>query len=494
MSFEELVTIVVYDYLWGLPLVLLVLFTGIYLTVRSKFFPFRHFVLVMKSTLGSMFGKKKASAEGAGVLSSMEAVSAALGTTIGVGNIGGVASAIAVGGPGAVFWLWVAALFGLIIKMAEITLAVHYRSKDANNEAYGGPNYYMKKGIGIEKNWTVVFKVLSALFAFGMLIGYFINIQTYTVSEAVANTFDISMIGVGVFYTIALYIMIGGGLKSVGRFATVLVPFMCIFYIAGGLFIVAINFADFPAMMSLIMDGAFNGTAATGGFVGAGVSLAIKSGMARSVFSTEAGWGASAMIHATAKVDHPVKQGMFGIFEVFVTFIVCTITSMVILITGVWNSGLDGATLTLAGFETGVGSMGRIILVVGVFLFGLTTSSGLYAQSEVVVRYLLGDSKWKNKILTFYKWTYPLPSLAMVVIAVYMGYPGATLWLFSDASTALPILANVIALLILLPRFLALIKDYMARYQGVGKIDPDFRIFYEKDQDAEVKERAEWEH
>ena len=199
MSFEELVTIVVYDYLWGLPLVLLVLFTGIYLTVRSKFFPFRHFVLVMKSTLGSMFGKKKASAEGAGVLSSMEAVSAALGTTIGVGNIGGVASAIAVGGPGAVFWLWVAALFGLIIKMAEITLAVHYRSKDANNEAYGGPNYYMKKGIGIEKNWTVVFKVLSALFAFGMLIGYFINIQTYTVSEAVANTFDISMIGVGVF-------------------------------------------------------------------------------------------------------------------------------------------------------------------------------------------------------------------------------------------------------------------------------------------------------
>lgn len=200
------------------------------------------------------------------------------------------------------------------------------------------------------------------------------------------------------------------------------------------------------------------------------------------------------MIHATAKVDHPVRQGLMGIFEVFMdTFVICSITCIVILVTGVWSSGLDGATLTLAAFETGVGAPGRIILAVGVFLFGLTTSSGVYAQIEVVVRYLIGNSPAKDKILTFYKWTYPIPSLIMVLIAVYMGYPGTTLWLFSDASTALPILANIIALLILTPRFTGLIKDYKARYLGKGDIQPDFPIFYEKDQDEQAKERAEWE-
>lgn len=190
---------------------------------------------------------------------------------------------------------------------------------------------------------------------------------------------------------------------------------------------------------------------------------------------------------------HHIRQGLMGIFEVFMdTFVICTITCIVILVTGVWSSGLDGATLTLAAFETGVGSIGRIILAVGVFLFGLTTSSGVYAQIEVVVRYLIGDSPAKNKILTFYKWTYPIPSLALVFIAVYMGYPGTTIWLFSDASTALPILANIITLLILTPRFTGLIKDYKARYLGQGKIQEDFPIFYEKDQDEEVKARAEW--
>ena len=288
------------------------------------------------------------------------------------------------------------------------------------------------------------------------------------------------MLVVGIVYTIALYVMISGGLKSVGKFAMTMVPFMCIFYILAGLFIMFRNAPQIPAMFKLVFDSAFNGTAAAGGFMGASVSLAIKTGMARSVFSNEAGWGSAPMIHASAKVDHPIKQGMMGIFEVFVdTFVVCTITCIVILITGVWNSGLDGATLTLSAFETGIGSIGRIILALGVFLFGLTTSSGVYAQIEVVVRYLVGNSKMKNKILKFYKWTYPIPSLGMVVIAVYLGYPGATLWLFSDASTALPILAN-------------LIKDYMARYKHVGTVDPEFPIFYEKEEDEEVKARAEW--
>lgn len=496
MSFEDIISIIVYDYLWGLPLVILILATGLYITIRSGFFQFSGFGLAMRHAFGSIFKKEASDSNDTGVLSPLEAMSTALGTTIGVGNIGGVASAIAVGGPGAVFWMWLAGLFGMITKMAEITLAVHYRSKDENNEAYGGPNYYMKKGIGIEKKgpiWKVVFKVLSAVFAFGFLIGYFINIQTYTVSEAVANTFNFGMIPVGIIYTLALYVMISGGLKSVGKFAMKMVPFMCVFYILAGLYIAVINIGQLPEMFALIFNSAFNGTAALGGFMGASVSLAIKTGMSRSVFSNEAGWGSAPMIHATAKVDHPIRQGLMGIFEVFMdTFVICTITCIVILVTGVWSSGLDGATLTLAAFETGVGSIGRIILAVGVFLFGLTTSSGVYAQIEVVVRYLIGDSPAKNKILTFYKWTYPIPSLALVFIAVYMGYPGTTIWLFSDASTALPILANIITLLILTPRFTGLIKDYKARYLGQGKIQEDFPIFYEKDQDEEVKARAEW--
>ena len=490
MNLEEFMSVLIWDYMWGLPMVVLILATGLYITVRTGFFQFRGFGTAMKHAFRSIFGKEEADKNDTGVLSPLEAMSTALGTTIGVGNIGGVASAIAVGGPGAVFWMWVAGLFGMIIKMSEITLAVHYRSKDQNNEAYGGPNYYMKKCIGTELNLKVIFKILSALFAFGFLLGYFINIQTYTVAEAVGNTFDIGMIPVGIVYTLALYVLISGGLKSVGRFASKLVPFMCIFYLGAGLFIIARNAPAIPGVIGLIFQSAFTGTAALGGFMGASISLAIKTGMARSVFSNEAGWGSAPMIHATAKVDHPIKQGLMGVFEVFMdTFVICTITCLVILCTGQWSSGLDGATLTLAAFETGIGSFGRIALALGVFLFGLTTSSGIYAQMEVVVRYLVGESKLKNAILTFYKWTYPIPSLAMVYIAVYMGYPGTTVWLFSDFGTALPIFANIVALLILTPKFSSLLRDYKARYLGQGKPDPDFHIFYEKEEN-EIAHKA----
>lgn len=489
MSLEDFMITLIWDYMWGLPMVILILATGLYITVRTGCFQFTGFKLAMRHAFGSIFGKEKKDRNETGVLSPLEAMSTALGTTIGVGNIGGVATAIAVGGPGSVFWMWVAGLFGMIIKMAEITLAVHYRSKDENNEAYGGPNYYIKKGIGIERNLKGVFKVLSFLFAFGFLTGYFINIQTYTVSEAVANTFDFGMIGVGIVYTAALYVMISGGLRSVGKFAIKMVPFMCIFYLGAGIFIIIKNMGALPGVVGMIFESAFTGSAALGGFMGASVSMAMKTGMARSVFSNEAGWGSAPMIHASAKVDHPIKQGLMGIFEVFVdTFVICTITCLVIMVTGQWSSGLDGATLTLAAFETGIGSLGRFVLALGVFIFGLTTSSGVYAQIEVVVRYLIGDSPRKRTILSVYKWTYPIPSLALVFIAVYMGYPGTTVWLFSDASTALPIFANIVALLILTPKFTSLIRDYKARYLGVGNVDPSYPIFYEKEENEKAKE------
>ncbi|MEG1602599.1 MAG: amino acid carrier protein [Cloacibacillus sp.] len=481
MSTVDLISLIVWDYMWGLPLVMVVLASGLYLSLRTGFFQITNFGVAMRHAWSSIRGRDRDKNE-TGLFSSIEATSVALGTTIGVGNIGGVATAIATGGPGAVFWMWLAALFGMIIKMAEVTLAVYYRSKDDNGAAYGGPNHYMKKGIGIEKNMPHVFKFLSFLFAFGFLTGYFINIQTYTVSEAVANTFGLKLMTVGVVYTIALYAMISGGMKQLGKIALMLVPFMCIFYLAGGIFILLRNVAEIPAAFSLIFKNAFTGTAALGGFMGAAVTQAIKVGLARSVFSNEAGWGSAPMIHASAKVDHPVKQGLMGIFEVFVdTFVICSITCLIIIVTGQWSSGLDGATLTLAAFETGMGRFGRVILAAGVFIFGITTSSGLYAQIEVVLRYLIGDFPRKDALLYFYKWTYPLPSLALVYIAVYFEFPGTTVWLFSDASTALPIFANVIALSILTPKFIILLNDYKAKYLGVGTADPQFEVLYDSE-------------
>lgn len=376
-----------------------------------------------------------------------------------------------------------AGFLGQIIKMAEITLAVHYRSKDKNGLAYGGPNYYMQKGIGKQKGMEKLFKILSTIFAFGFMVGFFINIQIYTVSEAIGNTFNVSLITVAIIFTILLYILIAGGLPSLGKTASKIVPFMVLFYIGGGLFIILKNIDQLPYAFGLIFGSAFTGTSAIGGFTGATFSKAIKIGMARSVFSNEAGWGSAPMIHASSKVDHPIKQGILGVFEVFVdTILICSITALVVIITGQWSSGLDGATLTLSAFEVGMGKPARIVMAIGVFLFGITTTSGIYAQMEVIVRYLIGESRKKDLILWIYKWSYPIPSLALVFIAVYYKFPGTAIWLFSDASTALPIFANVLSLIILSPKFIELLKDYKARYMGIGEVDDEFQIFYEEDE------------
>jgi len=472
----EFIENIVLNYLWGMPMVILILATGFYLTVKSNFFQFTKLGYALKYAKNQIFSKDS---DSDGIVSAFEAVSIAIGTTVGVGNIGGVASAIALGGPGSVFWMWLAGIFGQIIKMVEITLAVHYRNTDSDGSTYGGPNYYIHKGIGDEKGHKKLAKFLSILFAFGFMVGFFINIQTYTVAEAIAGTFNINIVLISVVFTILLYIMISGGLSGLGKVASILVPFMVIFYLLGGLFIILKNISLLPYTIKLIFKSAFTPTAAMGGFVGSTVAQTIKIGMSRSVFSNEAGWGSSPMIHASAKTNHPIKQGLLGIFEVFVdTILVCSITAITIIITGQWSSGLDGATLTLSAFEVGIGPIARTILTIAIFLFGITTSSGLYAQMEVVVRYLVGDNKRKDMLLKIYKWAYPIPSLLLVIIAAYHQYPGSTVWLFNDISTALPIFANIVSILILSPKFFLLLKDYMARYMGIGSVDESIDIFY----------------
>lgn len=467
-------------FLWGLPLILTMVFVGLYFTIRSGFFQFRYFPHILKETLSKVFRKKDKEESGKGILSSFEAVATAVGGTVGVANIGGVATAIAVGGPGAVFWMWLTALLGMIIKTVEVTLAVYYRSTDENGDPYGGPTYYMEKGLGEERGFKLWF-IPAILFGFGIFSTFFITMQNYTISEAISSTFNIGMIPASILFCILIYFVIWGGIKQVGKVASKIVPTMVVFYIAAGLFIILVNIDQLGHAFSLIFSGAFGGTAAVGGFTGAAVAQVIRMGMARAVYSNEAGWGTSAMIHSTAKVNHPVKQGVWGAFEVFIdTIIVATITALTIIITGAWSSGLTGADLTLTAFETEVGSIGRIIITLSIILFGLTTLTGWYSYYEIVLRHLFKNKiELKNKILKFFIYLFPIPGMLMVVYGTVYGLPGQTIWFFADISSAIPTFINVVVILLLGKQFLALLKDYKARYLGIGKVDPNFPLFYE---------------
>ena len=375
----------VVSFLWGTPLIVGILFTGFYITLRSGFFQFAFFGHIMKNTFGNLLSKNKEEGSEKGILSPVEAVSTAIGGSVGVGNIGGVATAIATGGPGAVFWMWVCALVGMIIKTAEVTLAVHYRNTDEEGNPYGGPTYYIEKGLGEEKGFKL-WPLMAFLFGGGIFATFFITLQNYTVSEALDSAFGIGMIPASLIYCFLTYVMIFGGIKHVGKIAGKIVPLMCLFYIISCLYIIISNISELPAVFELIFKSAFTGTAAVGGFAGAGISQVIRLGVSRSVYSNEAGWGTSPMIHSTSKTDHPVKQGLWGGFEVFVdTMLVCTMTAITVIITGQWSSGLSGATLTLSAFEIGMGPIGKSILAIGVFLFGITTSSGWYSYYEIIL-------------------------------------------------------------------------------------------------------------
>ncbi|MGB9813815.1 MAG: alanine/glycine:cation symporter family protein [Thermovenabulum sp.] len=447
--------------LWGKPLIYTVLFVGLFFTIGSGFWQFKNIGYILKNTLGKI-GIKSEGQEG--ILTPFQAVSVALAGTIGVGNIAGVASAIAVGGPGAVFWMWVCALVGMMTKMVEVTLAVHYRDKNPDGSTYGGPTYYMEKGLGIERGFKY-WKPLAVLFGVGIFSTFFITLQNYTVCEAINTTFKIPMLIVGLVYIILTYIVILGGIKKVGEVSSYVVPFMALFYIIGGLFIILSRFSDALNGIALIFKSAFSGTAAVGGFAGATISKAMQMGVARSIYSNEAGWGTAPMAHSTAKTDHPVRQGLWGAFEVFMdTIVVCSITALVIITTGMWSSGASGASLTLSAFEKGLGFFGKIVVTIGIFLFGWSTTTGWYAYYEIILRHLMkGKEGFQKTILTIYKYLYPIPGFLMVVFAVTTGLPPAIVWLLADVTSAVPTFVNLIVILILAPRFFELLHDFNAR-------------------------------
>lgn len=462
---------------WGLPLIVLLLFTGLYFTARTGFFQFKHFGWIINKTIKSA----RKEAKGKGTISSLQAMMTSVGATVGTGDIGGVGVAIAVGGPGALFWIWVVAFLGMVTKMVEVSLALHYRKKDDLGERYvGGPTFYMQYGLGEEKGWGKYYKILAVLFGFGILLSIVFTLTCFNVADGIhASIPNISRSAVSIVYGICVVIVLAGGFKRVANVAEKIVPFMCAGYIMCALLIVVFNIDRFPTVMAEIFKGAFTGTAAVGGFTGATVRQVIKTGAQRSLYTNEAGWGTSPMIHASATVKHPVEQGIWSALDVFVdTIIVSNVTGLAILFAGVWDSGKTGAALTLSAFEKGLGPAASVVLSLALFFFGFTTTTGSYVHFDTIIRHAFGDSKLGKFFVKFIKYAVPIPPVVTVLLADRFDVIGSEIWGLVDLATGIPTFANLIAILLLGGKFIALFKDYKAKYMGEGEVDPKFKPWY----------------
>jgi AGCS family alanine or glycine:cation symporter len=431
---------------WGPYMLVLIVGTGIYLTTRTYFLQVFKFGYMWKNTIGKMMEKPEG-AEGA--ITPFQALATALAGTIGTGNIAGVATAIATGGPGAVFWMWLSAFFGMVTKYAEVVLAVRYRVKRPDGGWAGGPMYYISRGMG--ENW----KWLATLFAFfGVFASFGIGnmTQANSMADVMATTFSIPHNVTGIVILVLAGLVIVGGIKRIAQVTEKLVPFMAIFYVVGGLIILATRLSAIPEAFALIFRHAFTPTAAVGGFAGATVRKAMTLGVARGVFSNEAGLGSAPIAHAMAQTDHPVRQALWGIFEVFAdTIVVCSITALSIIVTGAWQSGITGASLTSHAFNLGLPGPGGIIVAIGVFLFAYSTLISWAFYGEKCTEYLLGTSAAK-----IYRYVF-LPF-------IYVGAVGALepIWLLADTLNGLMAVPNLIALLALSGVVVRLTKEYFA--------------------------------
>lgn len=431
---------------WGPYMLVLLVGTGIFLTFRSSFPQVFKFGYVLKNTIGKLMEK----GEGAeGDITPFQALSTALAATIGTGNIAGVATAIATGGPGAVFWMWFSAFFGMVTKFGEVVLAVRYREQKPDGSWAGGPMYYISKGMG--DNW----KWLAALFAFfGAFASFGIGnmTQANSVAAALEANFSIPPLVTGIILMVFTGLVIVGGIKRIAQVTEKLVPFMAIFYIVGGLIILVTNISALPAAFALIFRNAFTPSAAAGGFAGATVMQAMRYGVARGVFSNEAGLGSAPIAHAAAKTDHPVRQGLWGIFEVFAdTIVVCSITALTIIVTGAWQSGQTGAALTSHAFSLGLAGIGGYIVAIGIVLFAYSTLIGWAFYGEKCIEYLLGTGAVK-----VYRYVF-LPFIVLGAVGAL-----EPIWLLADTLNGLMAIPNLIGLLALSGVIVKLAREYFA--------------------------------
>ncbi len=450
------------DFVWGpYLLVPLLLLTGLYLTVRLRGFQFR---ALWHSLYLALIVRKEPGAEGD--ISHFQALMTALAATVGTGNIVGVATAIALGGPGAMFWMWVTGLVGMATKYSEALLSVRYRTTDARGEQSGGPMYYLSRGIPhpIGRVLGTLFAVFAAVAAFG--IGNMV--QSNSVADALRHSFGIPMWVSGVIIATATAAVILGGIRSIGQFTGYFVPFMILAYMGGSGLIILLHLDRVPDALAAIFTGAFQGTAAIGGFAGAAVAQAVRWGVARGIFSNESGLGSAGIAAAAAQTREPVRQAMVSMTQTFIdTIVVCTMTGLVILTTGAWTTGLNGAPLTQHAFRTGLpGAWGHWLVSVSLAMFAFSTILGWSYYGEKSIEYLLGIRA-------------VLPYRMLFVLAAFFGTVRSLtfVWTLSDVMNGLMALPNLIGLIGLSGMIVRETDRYFARYgwtpRPLPAVDPE---------------------
>jgi AGCS family alanine or glycine:cation symporter len=432
-------------WVWGPVTMALLMGTGLYLTLLTRGVQFRWLGRALREVLGKVFSRTAAQ----GTVTPFQAVATALASTVGVGNIAGVSTAITIGGPGALFWLIVSGLLGMGTKFAEVVLALTYREQDDTGTYRGGAMYILRSGL--RAPWLGgVFALLTALAAFG--IGNMV--QANSVAESVKASFGVSPEVSGAVIVILTGVVVLGGIRRIAEVTQYLVPFMCLSYLLGALVILALHADRLPAVIALVVSSAFEGHAPLGGFAGAGVAQALRYGVARGLFSNEAGLGSAPMVHATARTDHPVRQGLYGIFEVFVdTILVCTTTGLVVLVTGEWTGGLTGAALAARSFETGLpGVWGDVVVTTGIVTFAFSTLLGWSFYGETAIAYLLG-----TKVI--------LPYRVLWLLGAWMGATGSLhlVWDVADTLNGLMAVPNLVALLLLSPVVARSLREFARR-------------------------------
>ena len=440
---------------WGIPAMVCIIGVGVLMSVRTKFIQFRKFPYAMKATLGKIFKKSEA---GHGSITPFQAVCTALAATVGTGNIAGVAGAIAIGGPGAVFWMWISALLGMCTKFAEVTLAVHFRERNEHGDYVGGPMYYIKNGLS--KKWhflAVLYAGFAVLTVFGTGNATQVNTITTAIDSALLNynVIDASSVGtvnliLGIVITIVVGMVLLGGIKRIARVTERLVPFMAVLYVLLGIGVIVLNAERVPGVFYSIFYGAFNPSAITGGVVGS-LFVSMQKGVSRGIFSNEAGLGTGSIAHATADTKDPVEQGVFGIFEVFAdTIIICTLTALTILCSGVpiEFGAAAGAELTISGFTATYGSWVSIFTAVAMVCFAFSTILGWGLYGARCMEFL-GSAKFIKPYMVIYS---------------LMGIVGATmdlglLWSIADTFNGLMAIPNLIALFLLSGTVVKLVKE-----------------------------------
>lgn len=455
----ERINTAVNNFVWGVPAMVCIIGVGLYLSLSTGFIQLRKFPYAMKCTLGRMFKKREASD---GALTPFQAVCTALAATVGTGNIAGVAGAITIGGPGAVFWMWMSALLGMCTKFTEVTLAVHFREKNKDGDWVGGPMYYIKNGLG--KNWmwlAYTFCIFGIFTVFGTGNATQVNTITTAINSALIN-FNIitpdfvktSSLIIGIVITLLVALILLGGIKRIGNVTERLVPVMAVLYILLSLGVIVMNIEHVPAVLGSIVSGAFNPAAVTGGIVGS-VFLAMQKGVSRGIFSNEAGLGTGSIAHACADTRKPVKQGFFGIFEVFMdTIVICTLTALVVLLSGVPvpYGEAAGAELTIAGFTHVYGNWVSIFTAIAMCCFAFSTTIGWGLYGSRCIEFLFSSKTIKPFMIVY--------SLVSIV--------GATMnlgliWSIAETFNGLMAIPNLIALFLLSGTAVRLTKEYFAK-------------------------------